>query len=295
MTVLQSIRNIPAYVRAGTQMSAGQIFTKVARRATGITSPALSRLELLSDKKLGDPARVGNLFTFLEDQAREHAGWPGIELEGRNVMEIGCGALGGFSPVAMARGAASYAGIEPMWDDRVFFHPATDRKYLGPIANQLGMDITALKSAISDRCRFYKGTLEDWKPAQKADLVLSLSCLEHISDLDTAARNLRRLLPENAAQIHLVNFSNHRSKTSPFDLIYSMPPDAFKKRYGNLINLLRPKDVLVAFQRAGFNARFVPVSVRHDALDAVTVAPFWQDAYDRDELAVRTGFLLVDG
>ena len=293
--MLRTFRNIPGYYRASRQMSAGQLAAKVLRRAAGISTPALVRLELLGDPKLGAPGRISRLFEMLETQARDHGGWAGIDLEGRNVMEIGCGALGGFSPIAIARGAASYAGIEPMWDDEVFYHPSVEQKYLAPIASHLGMDFGAFSAAMAARCRFDRGTLETWRPEARADLVLSLSCLEHIDDLDAAARRLGDLVTGAGRQIHLVNFSNHRSKASPFDLIYTLPPEDFAARYGKPINLLRPPDVLAAFRDAGFNARFVAVSVCRDALDAVEVAPYWRDRYCREDLATRTGLLLVDG
>jgi len=293
--MLQTLRNFPAYLRASRHMSAGQLAAKVLRRAAGISTPALTRLELLSDPKLGSPRRVVKLFDLLEAQAIEHAGWSGIDLGGRNVMEIGCGALGGFSPIAIAREAASYAGIEPMWDDEVFFHPSVEKKYLAPVARHLGVDFGRFSAAMATRCRFDRGTLETWRPKCRADLVLSLSCLEHIDDLAAAARSLAALVSDETRQIHLVNFSNHRSKASPFDMMYTLPPEAFIARYGNLINLLRPSEVLATFRDAGFSARFVPVSMGYDALDTLKIDPYWQNRFSRDELATRTGLLLVDG
>ena len=74
-------------------------------------------------------------------------GWQKFEFEGRHVLEIGCGPVLGFGPIALFRGAASYSAIDPQFDPRVFDEPAiVDTYFLGVFKD--------LSAIYGHRCKF---------------------------------------------------------------------------------------------------------------------------------------------
>jgi len=289
---------LSAYFSAAGQMSPALLAAKIARRA-GIHAGFVQRAELLHDPKAKQPDRLAELLDKLLADAANTGAAP-ISLEGRRILEIGSGPLGGLGPTAAVDGAAGYMGVDPGFREPVFRHPAVEAGFLRPALaaisrmRKIEPDTAALSARYKTLADYFTGGLEDLPiPDKPYDLVLSISCLEHIVAVDDALARLKAVTSEEARQVHLVNFSNHTDKNRPFAEIYESEPEHYRRTYGNHINLMRAPEIEDAFRRHGFDARIIPLDRRPDALPA-RIDPWWEERYDRDVLAVRTALLLVN-
>ena len=291
------MNRLALYLNAARRMGPTLLAAKVARRL-GLQTRAVRLTELLNDPKAVNPARLTELYDTLA-RAAEKAGAAPVSLTGRRVLEIGAGPLGGLGPTATVDGASAHLAIDPFLDPDLLASPEVEARYLVPALSRIAA-VREAATAPDELLRRYRsitevflGGLEELlMPAEPFDMVVSISCLEHIQAFDAALARLRAVTGDAARQIHLVNFSNHTDKKRPFSDIYDMPPEQYAARYGPHINLMRPSDVTDAFGRAGFNAVFSPVDVRPDAVPA-DIHPWWRERYGNDELAVRTGLLIV--
>jgi len=75
--------------------------------------PAWTATELLSSPKHARGIRFAELLARQEAIAAQHQAWPPLDFEGKRVVEIGCGPLAGFGPLAIFRGAVSFESAEP--------------------------------------------------------------------------------------------------------------------------------------------------------------------------------------
>lgn len=279
-------------------MSPALLAAKIARRA-GIRAGFVQRAELLNDPKARQPDRLAQLFDKLSADAANSGAAP-ISLQGRRILEIGSGPLGGLGPTATVDGAAGYMGVDPGFRETVFRHPAVEVGFLRPALAAISRiravepDLAALTERYKSTTDYFSGGLEDLSlPSKPYDLVLSISCLEHINAMDDALARLKAVTSEEARQVHVVNFSNHTDKDRPFAEIYETEPERYRRTYGKHINLMRAPEIEDAFRRHGFDARIIPLDRRPDALPT-RIDPWWEERYDRDVLAIRTALLLVN-
>src|SRR3990170_2316185 len=82
--------------------------------------PAWTASELLSSAKHARGIRFAELLLRQEAIVRRQVPWTNLDFESRRVVEIGCGPLAGFGPLAIFRGAASFESAEPEWDAELF-------------------------------------------------------------------------------------------------------------------------------------------------------------------------------
>ena len=289
---------LSVYLNAARRMSPGLLAAKVARKA-GFRIGFVAEAELLNDPKAKNPVRLMELFDQLSENALAVDGRP-VTLKGRSVLEIGAGPLGGVGPTASVDGAVRHLAIDPGLQPGILNSSKVEENYLVPalqaISTRRGVpgDQAALLNGYRDIARYLSGGLAELTAGDaRYDTVISVSCLEHIHALETGLTALSACLTGDARQVHLVNFSNHTDKQRPFDEMYETKPEEYSARYGGHINLMRPSDILAAFEAAGFLARFEPLDVREDALPEA-IASWWTERYGRDELAVRTGLLMVN-
>jgi hypothetical protein len=225
-------------------------------------------------------------------------------IHGRNFMEIGCGPYLGFAPFVVG-GGGYYIGVDPCLDLQLLRHGKVCTNYFNaalqaakyfmtqtPECHHLLPGFTDDTSKIFERSRLFKCGISDLKEIQeKVDICVSISCLEHIPDFPVAAKNLSALSHSGTIHIHLVNFSNHLSKKTPFHKLYEEPYEKFGQRWSHSINGLRLRDIEREFRLAGLPLRALPLDVRPDALpDRIDAT--WLARYDVDELAVRTALLI---
>lgn len=284
------------YARAAREMGP-RLFLAKALRKVGVRSPYLKRIEVLGDRRQAEPGRLAKIYGDYERRAIRDFDWSPIDFEGARVLEIGCGSLGGLAPLALVEGAASYAGIDPDFDMAVFNH----RKMVDGFLPQTLAATAELRDepdapSVDDmkaRCVFLKTPLEKLEGQEPADVVVSISCLEHIWHFDEALAALKRLTHEKTRHFHVINFGNHRNRARPFDGLYDMPPDDYTKAYGRMINLLRPPDIEWAFAEAGLHVHLHPFDVVPRAVPESPEA-WWAETYDRDVLAVRTALVISE-
>ena len=177
-----------------------------------------------------------------------------VALAGRRVLEIGCGPLGGFGPVALFLGARSFDAVDPELDPQIFAHPRVEDAYLGGLYADLvavygpRMERSAFIEAVRRDLHAHRAPLAEAKLADGPDVVLSISCLEHVFPLASVATVLEKLGGDRLTQLHLVDFSNHYPTKTPFEGLYSQPPNDYIASRGAAINLARPKDVAGVFR-----------------------------------------------
>ena len=289
------LAKLGVWVKAAGTMPPAQVLARACAKL-GIRTRALRRMDLLASPDLRRPLRSAEIL----DKALASAKLSSAKLwrlaDGARVVEVGCGQLGGVGPAMLTSGARQYVGIDPGIDVELF----EDRRVLD------GFFASALDSAAAhfarspkvsleqfqDRTRFVDETLECYSAESgSVDLFVSVSCLEHIGDLNRAVEVMAKLGREDARHVHIVNFSNHTSKPRPFAGLYEMPRDDYVRRWGGHINGLRYSDLTRIFDAHGVTVQFVPTDVRLDALPA-DIDPMWLDTYERDELAVRAGLLV---
>ena len=221
------------------------------------------------------------------------------------VMEIGCGRHIGFASFSLGLGANGYIGVDPALDADLLLDADVQRGYLSPAlsaAKNLAAELAEFRDLpfvldenqvdeLMSRCRLTQGGIGDLAGClNKADICVSISCLEHIRDFAEAARVMATVSHSQTIHVHVVNFSSHLSKQRPFDQLYEMPYAEFGKRWQYGINGLRLSDMLKMLERAGLPLRAVPLDVRPDALPG-SIDPEWASRYSRDELALRTAVL----
>jgi hypothetical protein len=269
------------------------------RRLPGLRGgPAWTSVELLSSAKHGRGIRFAELLLRQEAIVRRHMPWEPLEFSGRRVVEIGCGPLAGFGPLAVFCGAASFESAEPEWDRELFFSSEVREKYLRVFHADLVAlygprfrfedFIRALEGRISvHRTGFEKAPIEG-----AVDVVLSQSCLEHVFPLDGMLEKLAAIRSPETRSLHLVDFGNHYPTSNPFEGLYEKPPADYIARRGKAINLLRMSDVASQFAKSGISARIVPTRVIADGYPG-TVHPWWRERYD--DASLFTQLALVAG
>lgn len=192
-----------------------------AFRRAGLDGAWLRRAEFLNAKDVRRPGRpIEQLLG-----AAEQAGIAGHRLleavSGRLLVEVGCGRSAPFAPFATAAGGAGYLGVDFALSPELFREPAVHRRYLAPALAESGRIVEALGGrpaecdvgALLARSQFVRGGVEA-APLDRvpAGLCVSISCLEHISDVAAAARRIAALSGPETLHLHIVNFSNHLSK-----------------------------------------------------------------------------------
>jgi SAM-dependent methyltransferase len=229
--------------------------------------------------------------------ARRTLGDDPLRFEGSRVLEIGCGPLGGFAPVAAFLGATSFDAVDPEFDPRLLGHARIAAEYLLPLHGELcavhgpRMQPAEFIQRLASILRPHRETLEEARLEAPPDLVLSMSCLEHVFPVEGVPRTLARIGAARARQAHLVDYSNHSHTRSPFDGLYEVPPDAYIARRGQAINLARSPDIHAAFEAAGMP---LTSAMRRAGPMPAGRAPhaWWSGRYAPEELAIHVELLV---
>ena len=260
--------------------------------------PAWTVEELLSSAKHGRGIRFAELLLRQEAIVRRHLPWEPLAFERAQVLEIGCGPLGGYGPLAIFCGAERFASAEPEWDENLFFSEAVRERYLRVFHADLTalygprMEFDAFVATLRARMQIHKSGFAAAPFAGSFDVVLSQSCLEHVFPLDSTIARLAAVQSPQARFLHLVDFGNHYPTVNPFEGLYEQPPADYIARRGKAINLLRVTDIAVAFSQHGLNAQIV-MSRRAAGNYPGMVHPWWRERY-ADE-ALFTQLVLVAG
>jgi hypothetical protein len=273
---------------------------RLARRRLPIlrNGPAWTPAELLSSAKHSRGIRFAELLLRQEAIVRGHMAWEPLDFDNRRVVEIGCGPLAGFGPLAIFRGAKSFESAEPEWDADLFFSAAVRDRYLRIFHADLcalygpRMDFAEFTAALQQRMSIHRGGFESAPIKGPVDIVLSQSCLEHVFLLDATLAKLAAIQDKDTRFLHLVDFGNHYPTGNPFEGLYEQPPADYIARRGKAINLLRSPDVAAAFENGGIAARVIPSRKAGESYRG-DIHPYWRERYDGD--ALFTQLALVAG
>lgn len=260
--------------------------------------PAWTPEELLSSAKHGRGIRFAELLLRQEAVVRRHMSWEPLDFEGARVVEVGCGPLAGFGPLAVFRGAASFASAEPEWDAALFFSAEVRERYLRTFYADLcalygpRMEFNDFTTALRDRMEIHRCGFETAPIEGVIDVVLSQSCLEHVFPLETTVAKLAAIQNKRTRFLHLVDFGNHYPTGNPFDGLYEQPPADYIARRGKAINLRRAPDINALFASHGIAAAVIPSRVMREGYRG-TIHPWWRERYD--DAGLFTQLALVAG
>jgi hypothetical protein len=220
----------------------------------------------------------------------------GLDFNGKRVLEIGCGPLLGWAPLAIFLGARDYVCVEPMFNPDILQERIVRERYWLP----LHKDLTALYGprmrfdefahrvidGVEVECR----ELADTQFDEPVDIILSNSVLEHIFPFDVTIEKLRGISAPGSRFLHLVDFGNHRATQNPFDGVYGVEPGEYHARVDKSINLLRAPDMVRLFEANGFAVHLVPY-YRADENHDGQICAYWRERYSDDELFLKAGIL----
>ncbi len=263
--------------------------------------PLLRNTEENIDRLLnGGKMRPGRPYDFLSRYqtiiGQRHA-WPPIDFADASVIELGCGPLLGWGPMAVFLGCKRFVAVEPGYNPAIPRDSRVATRYFRPMFKDLcalygtRMSFEAFLTALERHIEPVGAEFLTAEISGSFDLSLSNSCLEHIFPLATSLLRLGELSTATARFLHLVDFGNHRDKAHPFAGLYDGEPEAYLARHGKAINLHRPPDMLAMFHAAGMPATLVPYYFARETHDG-TLAPYWRRRYDDEALFLKAGLFV---
>ena len=256
--------------------------------------------ELMASSKHTRGIRFAELLMRQEAVVARALAWRPIDFAGKFVVEVGCGPLAGYGPLAIFNGARTFASAEPEWDQALMFSDTVVDKYLRVLHADLialygpRMEFTEFLTALHDRMVIARTGFESADISGPADIVLSQSVLEHVFPLEDTVRKLAEIQTPQTQFLHLVDFGNHYPTSNPFEGLYEQSADAYIARRGKAINCLRMSDVSALFANQGIAATAIPS--RYIETDYPgTIAQWWTDKYDHADLATQLCLIAGNG
>ena len=252
--------------------------------------------EIGNSHKHMNPGRFDGFLNHIQMILRRNHVWSDIEFNEKYVLEIGPGPLLGFGPLAVFLGCKKYVCAEPQFNREVLQSKFISEKYFFPMYKNLcalngeKMTFAAFIKTLQTDIFVEDKRLLQCKFANKFDIILSKSSLEHIFPLNKSLKYLRDITKENVRFIHVVDFGNHMKTQNPFIHIYENTPEYFYKRFGRTINLYRPSDVLAMLENNGFEATMTPYYSFKEFYNK-PIHSYWTERYNEEELFLKTVIL----
>lgn len=269
------------------------------RRLPGLRrGPAWTATEVLSSDKHRRGIRFVELLLRQQVLVARQMPWVPLSFEGSRVVEIGCGPLGGFGPLALFCGAASFESAEPEWDVALLRNAAVVETYLRVLHADLvalygpRLSFSAFLEALDDRMAIHTNGFAEAPIHGPVDIVLSQSVLEHVFPLESAVAKLAAISGPGTQCLHLVDFGNHYPTADPFEGLYNQLPEIYIRRRGQAINLLRAPDIQSLFRGVGLNVQLIPARVLCTQSSSI-ILPWWREQYN--DQALFTQLALVAG
>ena len=210
--------------------------------------------------------------------------------DGTTVIELGCGPLFGYGPIALHQGAAQFHYAEPAIQRAVVESTEIRDRYFRRLFDDLQVNYGDCGESFDSwyaRVLACSLPLEDVKDDEAfAQWVLSSSVLEHIprTVLPTILADLRRATTPDARSLHLVDFGAHRAADpglTQLETLYQQDWDVETSG----INYLRKSDTTRLLTEAGFAPTHV-VPYRQDPVDRNKIHASWH-RYDAEDLESR--------
>ena len=264
------------------------------RRRIPLLRETEENLERLLNGGKMRPGRPYDFLTRYEAIIGQRHVWPAIDFIDASVIELGCGPLLGWGPMAVFLGCQRFVAVEPGYNPAIPRDPRVIARYFRPMFKDLcaiyGARLTfdGFLAAMAERIEPVGAEFLSAEISGPFDLSLSNSCLEHIFPLAPSLQRLGELSASAARFLHLVDFGNHRDKAHPFAGLYDAEPDAYLARHGQAINLHRAPDMLTMFHAAGLKAALVPYYSAPETHHG-TLAPYWRKRYDDVALFLKAG------
>lgn len=194
----------------------------------------------------------------------------GLDGEARRVLELGPGQTPGAA-LRMAAGGLEVAVVDrwlPTWHER--WHGAYLRALLvesWPRSERLAACLVS-KSFAPALTGAYRGGAESLGEIADGsfDAVVSNAVLEHVADLDSAARELWRVTRPGGLGAHQIDLRDHRDFSRPLEYLTLEEQEfraLFERSHGECGNRARGVDIVRAFAAAGFEVS--PLDVLHKA------------------------------
>ena len=182
-----------------------------------------------------------------EHTCRIYVDWlatTGWSVTGRRVVEVGSGGTNGAGYALACAGAAHVWCVEPY----IAFEPSKDMLLLAQLARLHKQDPARMAAAVT-RCPSF-----DSVPTGSADIILSHSVLEHVSDLAALFSQMGTALAMGGVMLHVVDYRDHFFKYPLHFLQFSA--ESWRKFLdpGDLPRW-RLSDHRLALERAGFALR----------------------------------------
>jgi hypothetical protein len=268
-------------------------------RLPGLRSgPSWRPNELIYSSKHGRGIRFAELLLRQEAVLHRAIGWAPLDFDGKRVVEIGCGPLGGYGPLAIFCGATAFESAEPEWDPQLFLSPEVVEKYhfifYADLVALYGerMNFAEFRKRLRERMNVQRCGFEKFTSGGKADIVISQSCLEHVFPIEGTIDKLAEIQTQASRFLHLVDFGNHYPTGNPLEGLYEQPRDDYIARRGKAMNLLRAPDIDALFKSRNIPARLVPSRNVKETYRG-TIHPWWRERYD--DAALFTQLALVAG
>jgi SAM-dependent methyltransferase len=275
-------------------MTPNELYRKIRYRLGGDKNHILD--DILFSSKHMRPQRFYDFLSRYEAIISRSHDWPQLDFLGKRVLEIGCGPLLGFGPIAHYQGARSYTAVEPEFDDRIL----GDNRFIEGYFRHLHRDLSGLygekilfddfMANIRDNTHISSNYLVDADIEGPFDIVISNSCLEHISPFAESMKSLNQLCEPDCRFIHLVDFGSHRQGENPFQDIYSTNAEDYIERFGRHINLLRPSEIVEIMREAGFKAGFQRYYSAPEKFSG-KLHKSWSERFSEDELFTKVGII----
>ncbi len=250
--------------------------------------------DIIESPKHMRPQRMFDYLSRYQAILRRHLDWDDLNFVGQRVLELGCGPLAGWAPMAVFLGCQTYTCVEPMFNPAALESKSIIEKYYLPVYKDLSAiygpnwEFDSFLQSIKVKVRVSKEEFLAASVDGPFDIVLSNSCLEHVFPLDVTLKKLREVCRDSARFIHLVDFGNHRGTRNPFEGMYSVEPSKYFAKYGKHINLLRASDVLACLRNAGFETVLVPYYTFQE-FHQENIHPYWSDMYSEGDLFLKAG------
>jgi SAM-dependent methyltransferase len=272
------------------------IARKVSKRLRGSTQPDVR--DLVRSPRYMRAQMPYDFFSRYEVIAQRACGWQPLDFADRDVLEVGCGPVLGFGPLAVFLGCRRFCAVDPVIRKETLYHPDLIETYFLRVYKDLA-GVYGPRVSYEDFLRGLRervtlsttGITECAEPDQAFDIALSNSTLEHLHPLSDSIRSLRRLTRPTARQMHLVDFGNHRATRNPFSGIYNVTPEQYFAKHGNGINLARPPDLLRLFAEHGFDVALATY-YRFDEFYDEPIDEYWRSAYSTADLFLKTAVLV---
>jgi SAM-dependent methyltransferase len=194
-------------------------------------------------------------------------------VEGNRIVEVGSGSTNGAGYALVCSGASRVWCIEPY----VALDPMLDASLLAKVARQYRLGADSVGAAVR-RCAALANV-----GAGQADLILSHSVLEHLTEPAAEFSQMKHCLSKQGAMLHIVDYRDHFFKYPLHFLQFSQKT---WQRFLNPGDLPRWRlgDHLTALEQAGFSVRVLHQEEDPHAFERIR--PHISNDFDADDPSI---------